>query len=38
MRRNGRRAEAFTFAALTGVAVAVCLGTVALGLVAIVSK
>ena len=38
MRRGGHRVEAFTFAALTGVAVAVCLGTVALGLIAIVSK
>jgi len=38
MRRHGRRAEALTFAVLTGAALAVCLGMVALGLVAIVSK
>lgn len=38
MRREGRGAEAAGYAVLAGVAVAVCLGTVALGLVAIVSK
>jgi hypothetical protein len=38
MRREGRRAEAFTFAALAGVALAICLGTIALGLIAILSK
>jgi len=38
MRREGRRTEALTFAALAGAAFAICLGMIALGLVVIVSK
>jgi hypothetical protein len=38
MRRGGRRTEALTYAVLTGVALAVCVATVALGLIAILSK
>jgi hypothetical protein len=38
MRRDGRGAEALTFAVLTGVALAACFGVVALGLVTILSK
>jgi hypothetical protein len=38
MRREGRGGGAVTYAVLTTLAVAVCLGTVALGFVVIISK
>ena len=38
MRRSGRGAEALTYAVLAALALAACLGMIAIGFVAIVSK